>query len=221
MFPQIKTYSKRSSAAEYFKQYFKGRAALSDAKTFSNLVLTTKDKLGWCCLIAGTKERRITFDKKSDKIAEPNYPYKTWYKIIQPDSSFIHQGHLFVYRKNKITSDYSIIPIHIVDSVKYVQKLDEDDNLSFRLYAVKTKKEKIINYAWAAFNNKTMAAQYPVFQDEKTDYKPSEVSFIPLEYDDEFIFADNRWYVCTEGGHLALGRLPLPKRYNVAAMISA
>lgn len=221
MFPQIKTYSKRSTAAAYFKQYFKGRSASSDSKTFTNLVLTTKDELGWCCLISGTKERRITFGKGQDDVAKPNIPHKTWYKIIQPDSSFIYRGHLFVYRAHKTSSDYSIVPVHIVDNVKYVQNLNKEELLSFRLCAVKTNKGEIINYAWAAFKNEILAAQYPVFQDEKIDYNPNKVNFEILKYDEEFIFAGNRWYVCTEGGHLALGRLPLPKRYNIAAMISA
>lgn len=221
MFPQIKTYSKRSAAAEYFRKYFKGRSASSDSKTFTNLVLTTKDELGWCCLISGTKERRITFGKGKDVVAEPNSPNRTWYKIIQPESSFIHRGHLFVYRGHKVSSDYSIVPVHIVDSVKYVQNLNQDEGLTYRLCAVKTKKGEIINYAWAAFKDEVLAAQYPVFQDEKIDYKLNKVNFEIMEYDEEFIFADNRWYVCTEGGHLALGRLPLPKRYNIAAMISA
>lgn len=220
MFPQIETFSKRSLAAAYFKQYFKGRNALSDAKAFTNLVITTKGQLGWCCLICGTKERRITFGKNKDTVAKPNVPFKTWYKTIPPESTFIYKNHLFLYRSYKANCDYGILPLYIVDNVKYVQKLHEDKELDFELYAIKDKSGIIINYAWAAFKEETLDAQYPIFQDEVIDYNLNSVHFEPISYGQEFIFANSCWYSCTEGGTLALGQLPMPKSSIYQASIS-
>lgn len=142
MFPTIKTYSKRSLAAAYFKQYFKGRTANADSKTYTNLVITSTGRLGWYSWIVSAKERRITYGKGNDIIAAPNIPNKTWYKIIQPDTTFVYQGYLFLFRYYKTTTDCGILPIHIVDNVKYVQNLPENNELSFNLYVVKMKPVK-------------------------------------------------------------------------------
>ena len=187
---------KRSSALEFFKPFVpkKYKASLTN---LVSLVLTPQNELGWVLRIFNNGT--ILFSKK--RFQETELDSLTGCKIIPYESAFMYENKVFLYKHNKVTKDYAIVFLKIVDSVVYPEQIFPDEDFHFCL--VKDKENNIINCAW-----KSQEKFIPIFQEE-TKFNSKNVHFEPLNLDDEFIFLKRRWYLCTEKGKCILAELPL------------
>lgn len=195
----IKVYSKRSLAMNFFKNHFtkKTKAYLSN---LIYLVVTPTKELGWIAKAPDTGKMFLSDQKNKEK----EISSMAGCTIISPETAFMFKKKVFLYKHNRITKDNSIVFLKMVYSVIYAEQLYP--NTEFQFYLVKDEQEKIINCAWVGLvDNKTV--DIPIFQEEP-EYDSKKIHLTALDLDEEFTFLGKRWYTCTEKGKCILAELP-------------
>lgn len=194
-------FTKRSSALNFFKKHYcrKTRQYLT---SLVYLVLTSKEELGW--VAKNFEAGKLYFSSERNQETELENLQNC--QIISPESVFLYKGKVFWYKFNKVTKDYGIVFVKVINAVSFVEKIYPD--MDFKFCLVKNNKNQIINCAWVAFDKTLIVKQIPIFQDEQ-EYEVKDVLFEKYEMGNEFRFLDKRWYTCTEKGKCVLAELPI------------
>lgn len=194
-------FTKRSLALDFFRKHYNKRTR-GYISSLVYLILTPKKELGW---VAKSPETgKYFFSKKREQEVEIENLDNC--QIISPESIFLYKEKVYWYRFNKVTKDYNIVFVKMVDSITFAERLYPDTEFKFCL--MKNGNNNIINCAWVAYENGIITKQIPVFQDEPS-YKGKDISFEPINMGDEFFFMNRRWYTCTEKGKCLLAELPV------------
>lgn len=223
----LSIYQSREMASQYFlsKKYYVGK--LKESYKYPRLVLTNDDRLGWAVYyeIKVRKEvngkmktvteritrisfskgndevARISFSEGNDKVARTN-KVSTWFKKIELDSYFSHDGEIWLYKTDKTTLRHWIIYQKVVPCAKIVEQLYITDAPYLPYKAIDKQSGEIVNCYWIAEKNSKMQDMQAVFRERDTNLNPIRHELQQMHLWNIADFGHEKWHMIEERGHL-------------------